>query len=71
MPGGIELLIILVIVLLLFGAGRLPRIMKDMGKGVHAFKDGLKEGEASETSAPPISEKSDSDESAKGKSQKS
>lgn len=36
-----HLLIVVVIVLLLFGTGRLPRLMEDMGKGINAFKKGL------------------------------
>ncbi|MBF0195401.1 MAG: twin-arginine translocase TatA/TatE family subunit, partial [Magnetococcales bacterium] len=32
--GATELIIILVIVLVIFGAGKLPKVMKDMGKGV-------------------------------------
>lgn len=38
-----ELVVILVIVLVVFGAGRLPEVMGSMGKGVQAFKKGLKE----------------------------
>lgn len=34
-------LIVLVIVLLLFGAGKIPSLMGDMAKGVKAFKKGL------------------------------
>ena len=37
--------IVLVVVLLLFGAGKIPKLMGDMAKGVTAFKKGLKEGE--------------------------
>ena len=33
-----QLLIILFIILILFGAGRLPQIMSDLGKGLKAFK---------------------------------
>ena len=33
-----QLLIILLIILLLFGAGRLPKVMSDLGKGLKAFK---------------------------------
>jgi sec-independent protein translocase protein TatA len=40
-----HLLIILVIVLVLFGAGKLPQMMSDMGKGMKAFKDGVKDEE--------------------------
>ncbi|MBI4970041.1 MAG: twin-arginine translocase TatA/TatE family subunit [Rhodospirillales bacterium] len=36
-------IIVLVIVLLLFGAGKIPRLMGDMAKGVKAFKAGLKD----------------------------
>ncbi len=38
-----ELLIILVIVFLVFGAGKLPDVMSQLGKGVQAFKDGATE----------------------------
>ena len=38
-----ELLVILVIVLLVFGAGRLPEVMGSLGKGVQQFKKGLRE----------------------------
>ena len=35
-------LIVLVVVLVLFGGGgKIPRLMKDMGKGINAFKKGL------------------------------
>ena len=33
--------LILALVLVLFGAGRIPRIMKDIGSGMRAFKEGL------------------------------
>ena len=36
-----HILIVLVIVLVLFGAGKLPRVMGDMGKGIKSFKAGL------------------------------
>ena len=35
--------IVLVVVLLLFGAGKIPRLMGDVAKGINAFKKGLKE----------------------------
>lgn len=44
MPIGVgELLLILVIVFVIFGAGKLPQVMNDLGKGVKGLKDGLKE----------------------------
>jgi len=38
-----HLLLVLVIVLVVFGAGRIPRVMGDIGKGVRALRDGLKD----------------------------
>lgn len=40
-----HILLVLVAVLIVFGAGRLPGIMTDLAKGLRAFKDGLKEGD--------------------------
>ena len=40
-PGLPELLIILVVVLLLFGPGRIAKIAGEMGKGIRSFKDGI------------------------------
>lgn len=42
-PG--ELLIIALIALLLFGAGRIADIGKGLGQGIRNFKEGLKEGD--------------------------
>ena len=41
--GTTELIIILFIVLLLFGAKKIPELMKGMGKGVRSFKEGMDE----------------------------
>lgn len=41
-----HLLLVLVIVFVLFGAGKLPKVMGDIGKGVRNMREGLKgEGE--------------------------
>ncbi len=40
-----ELLVILVIVVVLFGASRLPRIAKSLGSSAKEFRKGLDEGE--------------------------
>ena len=41
--GGIgHWLIILLVVLLVFGAGRLPKVMGDVGKGIRSLREGLK-----------------------------
>ena len=39
-----ELIIILVLVLIIFGAGKLPQVGKSLGQGLRNFKDGMKEG---------------------------
>lgn len=43
--GVTELLIVLVIVLVLFGVGRISKIAGEMGSGIRAFKDGLQGNE--------------------------
>ena len=40
-----ELLIILVVVLVLFGAKKIPELAKGLGKGISEFKKGLKDVE--------------------------
>jgi sec-independent protein translocase protein TatA len=40
-----ELFIILFIVVLIFGANRLPQLATGIGKSIRNFKDGMKEGE--------------------------
>jgi TatA/E family protein of Tat protein translocase len=43
-PGGGEWLIVLLVLLLLFGATRLPKLARSMGQAGKEFKQGLKEG---------------------------
>lgn len=43
-----ELVVILVIVLVIFGASRIPQLGKGLGEGIRNFKRGLKDGEAAE-----------------------
>ena len=38
-----EIIVILLVVLLLFGGKKIPELMRGAGKGVRAFKDGMKE----------------------------
>jgi len=40
-----EIILIALAILLLFGAKRIPELMKSMGKGVKNFKEGMKEVE--------------------------
>jgi sec-independent protein translocase protein TatA len=41
--GGLEIVLILAIVLLLFGGKKIPELMRGLGKGIKNFKDGIKE----------------------------
>jgi sec-independent protein translocase protein TatA len=62
----VKLLLILLVVLLLFGAGRLPRVMGDLGKAVRALKEGLKEEDVAETPVTPAPAKRVTDETNHG-----
>jgi TatA/E family protein of Tat protein translocase len=44
LPGGPELIIILVVLLFLFGARKLPELARSMGQASKEFKQGLKDG---------------------------
>ena len=57
-----ELLILLVIVLVLFGVGRIGKIAGELGSGIRAFKDGLKGPEESKTDEKDSSKESDKSE---------
>lgn len=39
LPGPTELALILVIILIVFGAGKLPQVMKSMGEGIKMFRE--------------------------------
>ena len=48
-----ELLILLVVLLLVFGAKRLPEMGRSLGKGMREFKDGVSGVEPTVTTTPP------------------
>ena len=47
--GPTELIIILVIVIVLFGVGRISKIAGELGTGIRSFKEGLEGDDANET----------------------
>ena len=47
-PGFAEILIVLVIIILLFGPGRISKIAKELGASISAFKEGLNSGSQEE-----------------------
>lgn len=51
--GWMEILVILVIVLVIFGAGKLPKVMGDLGQGIRNFKSNLSDGAKADTDTPP------------------
>lgn len=61
MPGGGEMLILLLALLLIFGGRKLPELMKGAGRGIREFKDAMngtvKEDEKKEMSAKPEEDK--------------
>jgi sec-independent protein translocase protein TatA len=57
LPGGFELVIILIIVVILFGVGRVGKIAGEMGKGIREFRTGLKGDD--EAVEEKVSEESD------------
>lgn len=60
-PGPIQIAIVILLVLLVFGAKRLPGIAENMAKGIKSFKKGLKDDDVDDK---PV--KSVTDESSKG-----
>lgn len=56
--GPTELIIILIIIILLFGIGRVSKVFGELGSGIKAFKDGLKDDEEKN----PVSSKDKTDE---------
>lgn len=50
--GGPELLLIVLVIFLLFGATRLPQLAKALGQSKKAFREGIEEGEREGVAAP-------------------
>ncbi len=51
--GAPELLVILVLVVLIFGAGKIPELGKGIGEGISNFKKGLRDGNGDDASRLP------------------
>jgi sec-independent protein translocase protein TatA len=69
--GTTEIILIVAVLFLLFGASRLPQLAKSLGQSRKAFKEGMREAEeeeqaekaklAAKTAAPQINQMSDAD----------
>ena len=55
--GFTELILILVIVLIIFGAGKLPQLGEGMGKAIKGFKKSVQEADAIEVEAQTVAER--------------
>ena len=61
--GGMELLILLVIILLFFGARRVPELARSLGRGKSEFSKGIEEAEAEEKEREKAEARQDKEES--------
>jgi sec-independent protein translocase protein TatA len=54
MPGGMELVVIALVLVLLFGGAKIPALMKGMGQGIREFRKELRgpSDESGESQAP-------------------
>ena len=59
MPGGPELIIILVVVLVLFGGSQLPKLARNLGKAQKEFKDGVADADKPNDASSTTSSTSD------------
>lgn len=62
---GAQLIIIVLVILLLFGGKKIPELMRGLGKGVHAFKQGL--NDAKEEINKPVETSADKSEESSAK----
>ena len=51
--GWMELLLILIIVLIIFGAGKIPQLGEGLGKAIKGFKKSVNEADAIDVTPPP------------------
>ncbi len=55
--GAPELIIFLLVILLLFGSTKLPKLAKSLGEAQKEFKKGVAENEAADAARPPVEDK--------------
>ncbi len=64
-----ELLVILVIVLIIFGAGKLPEIGEGLGRGIRSFRKEVRKPDEIDVTPKPDAERASGDESDRGSGQ--
>ena len=62
-----QIAIVVVLVVLLFGRGKISGLMGDVAKGIKSFKKGMKEPEQDLTESPPSKETSSEDSNSEKK----
>tara|TARA_B100001123_G_C15022505_1_gene912063 strand:- start:132 stop:374 length:243 start_codon:yes stop_codon:yes gene_type:complete len=66
-----QIVLVLLIIIILFGAGKIPRVMGDVAKGIKSFKAGMREDEDSDADSGDIKEVPKAEEKVKSESKKS
>ena len=56
--GAFEIILLILVVFILFGAGKLPSVMADLGKGIKSFRKGM---EAEENETPDAKDKTETE----------
>ena len=69
-PGPLEIGLILVIVLIVFGAGKLPQVGEAFGKGIRAFKKGTKGDDEEEATKAETETETETEKKPKRKTRK-
>ena len=62
LPGGMEVVLIIFVIILLFGARKLPELARSLGKSLSEFKKGQREGSITETNSKIIEEDNENTE---------
>lgn len=52
MPGWTQILLVVAIIVLLFGSGRISGLMGDFAKGIRSFREGLNDGDEEDDNKP-------------------
>ena len=60
-----QIAIVVILVLLLFGAGRLPRVMGDLAEGIKSFKRGMRDEDSADESADNLDDKTSKSKTSK------
>lgn len=56
MPSGMELMVLVAVIVLLFGGKKIPELAKGLGQGIKNFKSAVKEDEPTETTTATVND---------------